>query len=71
MGPSSPARSIGRSAAGACSAGSSAADPSKSAITAEMFSRQDPPNLAACQAESSHRDSLAEPPQRGGRHEGP
>eukprot|EP00969_Alexandrium_andersonii_P230056 10160330-Alexandrium_andersonii.AAC.1 len=35
MEPSSPARSRCRRAAGACSAGSSAADPSKWAITAE------------------------------------
>eukprot|EP00969_Alexandrium_andersonii_P268196 11851388-Alexandrium_andersonii.AAC.1 len=52
MGPSNPARSRCRSAAGARSAGSSATEPTRWAITAEMFSRQEPPSLTACRAES-------------------
>eukprot|EP00969_Alexandrium_andersonii_P128639 5684537-Alexandrium_andersonii.AAC.1 len=52
IGPSSPARSRCRSAAGARSAGSSATEPSGRAIAAEMFSLRGPPSLAACQADS-------------------
>eukprot|EP00969_Alexandrium_andersonii_P273766 12100581-Alexandrium_andersonii.AAC.1 len=44
IGPSSPARSRSRWSAGARSAGSSAAVPSKWAMTAEMFSQQEPPS---------------------------
>eukprot|EP00969_Alexandrium_andersonii_P177504 7849308-Alexandrium_andersonii.AAC.1 len=50
-GPNSPARSRRRSSAAARSAGSSAAVQSRCAMTAEVFSRREPPSLAACQGE--------------------